>query len=60
VGLATGRWTGAVGQWIEMASESRIVMSHDENKDIWKSRLKKLEDLVVFGLIETKVTDFLS
>jgi hypothetical protein len=38
-----------------MASETRLAMSQTTEKQIWKQRLKKLQDLIIYGLIEAKV-----
>jgi hypothetical protein len=56
VGIASGRWETAISEWYAMASETRLALSHaTQDKDLWKLRLRKLEDLVTFGLIESKV-----
>ena len=57
IGMASGRWYGAINEWYAMATETRIALSHaKEDKDLWRLRLLKLEDLVVYGLIEVKVS----
>lgn len=57
IGMASGRWYGAINEWYAMATETRIGLSHaKEDKDLWRFRLRKLEDLVVYGLIEAKVS----
>jgi hypothetical protein len=39
-----------------MAAATRVALGRPtEDKDLWKLRLKKLEGLVVYGLIEAKV-----
>lgn len=38
-----------------MASETRLAMSQTTEKQIWRQRLKKLQDLIIYGLIEAKV-----
>lgn len=60
VGMASGRWFGAINDWYVMAAESRVAISRaSEDKELWRLRLRKLEDLVVYGLIEAKVCLFL-
>src|SRR6266496_4845087 len=57
IGMASGRWYGAINEWFAMATETRIGLSHaKDDKQIWRLRLRKLEDLVVYGLIEAKVS----
>ena len=57
IGMASGRWYGAISEWYAMATETRIGLSHaKEDKNLWRLRLRKLEDLVVYGLIEVKVS----
>jgi hypothetical protein len=53
--MASGRWNIAINEWLIMASETRLAMSQTDDKQIWKLRLKKLQDLVVYALIEAKV-----
>jgi hypothetical protein len=56
IGMASGRWHGAIKEWLAMTSETRVTMSRaTDDKELWRLRLKKLEDLVVYGLIEAKV-----
>jgi len=55
VGLATGRWGVATGEWIELASDTRVAMAKGNDKELWSRRLRKVEELVVFGLMEGKV-----
>ena len=57
IGMASGRWHGAINEWYAMATETRIGLSHaKEDKELWRLRLRKLEDLVIYGLIEVKVS----
>jgi hypothetical protein len=55
VGMASGRWSTAISEWLVMASETRLAMSQTTEKQIWRQRLKKLQDLIIYGLIEAKV-----
>ena len=58
--MASGRWTGAVNEWVKMSAETRVGLSRAEEKDkeLWTLRLRKLEDLCVYALIESKVRTF--
>jgi hypothetical protein len=57
VGMASGRWTSAVNEWVKMSAETRVGLTRAEEKDkeLWTLRLRKLEDLCVYALIESKV-----
>jgi hypothetical protein len=57
IGMASGRWYSAINEWYAMATETRVGLFHTkEDKDLWRLRLRKLEDFVVYGLIEVKVS----
>jgi len=56
VGLASGKWNVAVEEWIIVAAETRYAMSRSEGKEVWRTRLRRLEELVVYGLIEGRVS----
>jgi hypothetical protein len=45
----------AITEWLVMASETRLAKSQTDDKQIWQRRLKKLQELVVYALIEAKV-----
>lgn len=53
--MASGRWNTAINEWLIMASETRLAMSQTTEKQIWKQRSKKLQDLIIYGFIEAKV-----
>jgi hypothetical protein len=55
--MASGRWTSAVNEWVKMSAETRLGLTRAEEKDkeLWTLRLRKLEDLCVYALIESKV-----
>jgi len=56
VGMASGRWKVAINEWFVMVSETRsALVQAEENKELWRLRLRKLEDLIIYGLIEGKV-----
>jgi hypothetical protein len=57
VGMASGKWNVAIDEWIIVAGETRFAMSltGEGGKQIWKTRLRKLEELIVYGLIEGRV-----
>lgn len=56
VGMASGKWSLAIEEWIIVAGETRFAMCLAEDKGIWKARSRKLEELIVYGLIEGRVT----
>ena len=56
VGLASGKWNVTVEEWIIVAAETRYAMSRSEGKEVWRTRLRRLEELVVYGLIEGRVS----
>jgi len=60
VGMASGRWQNAVNEWVNMSADTRVGMARAEEKDkeLWTSRLRKLEELCVYTLIESKVCIF--
>ena len=57
VGMASGRWQGAVREWVALGFETRMGLLNAEEgeKEVWRWRLRKLEELIVFGLIEGRV-----
>jgi len=56
IGTASGRWHAAINEWYIMAAATRVALGRPmEDKDLWRLRLKKLESLIVYGLIEAKV-----
>jgi len=61
VGMASGRWTNAINEWVNMSSDTRgaLQRAEERDKELWQTRLKKLEDLCVYALIESKVCNFL-
>ena len=54
--MASGKWSIAIEEWVVVAGETRFAMSLAEDKGIWRARLRKLEELIVYGLIEGRVT----
>jgi len=58
--MASGRWYRAIDEWYAMASETRVAMTRaTDDKELWRLRLRKLEEIVVYGLIEAKVCPFI-
>ena len=56
ISIASGRWKPAINEWYAMASETRAALAHaKEDKHLWTLRLKKLEELIIYALIESKV-----
>ena len=57
IGMASGRWLAAVNEWYSVAAESRVCLARasERDKDLWKGRLTRLEELVAYGLIEARV-----
>ena len=55
--MASGRWQGMVREYVTVTFETRTALNEaeGEEKDVWRKRLRKLEELVVFALIEAKV-----
>jgi len=60
MGMASGRWHGMVREYVTMTFETRTALNEaeGEEKDVWRKRLRKLEELIVFALIEAKVFTF--
>jgi len=61
IGMASGRWLAAVNEWYSVAAESRVCLARagERDKDLWKARLNRLEELVAYGLIEARVPSLL-
>ena len=59
VGMASGRWTGAINEWVKMSAETRaeLTCAEEKDKELWQLRLRKLEELCVYAFIESKVLD---
>ena len=57
VGMASGRWASAINEWVKMSAETRVGLqrAEDQDKELWRLRLRKLEELCVYALIESKV-----
>jgi hypothetical protein len=60
IGMASGRWLAAVNEWYAVAAESRVALRKAEagDKELWRARLRRLEELVAYGLVEARVCEY--